>query len=89
MDAIQRKRDKARLRVRKFRAIKKALQEIEEPSNTQDESLSSFSIKSEDIDIEGQLLNTIIVLKALDYLYNKYFPSFFLFKRYNRQLNVT
>ncbi|XP_043465636.1 uncharacterized protein LOC122500661 [Leptopilina heterotoma] len=52
MDAIQRKRDKARLRVRKFRAIKKALQEIEEPSNTQDESLSSFSIKSEDIDIE-------------------------------------
>lgn len=80
MDAIQRKRDKARLRVRKFRAIKKALQEIEEPSNTQDESLSSFSIKSEDIDIEGQLLNTIIVLKALDYLYNKYFPSFFYLK---------
>ncbi|XP_051168684.1 uncharacterized protein LOC127286326 isoform X2 [Leptopilina boulardi] len=55
MDAIQRKRDKARLRVRKFRAIKKALQEIEEPTNAQDESLGSFSIKSEDLDIEDSM----------------------------------
>lgn len=59
MDPIQRKRDKARLRVRKFRAIKKALQEIEESSDAP-ESLCDFSIKDE----EGQLLEIIILLNT-------------------------